>query len=349
MRNSIHGCLPIQSELTGVLRLRMAALPHPGASLHPLFLMGLLSFLFGCSAKPSMDDNIRALLERAGAGKYEIVSTSWDFNYAHGDFQHHFVTVAPKEDPDVQFQLRWHKPSPDGHVTPEEVVAACERARKSTTLARDYVKALQARGFTNAMVGVAGDAVDVLLFAELEPGAAEKTLGALLEALRGVPKFGGRDFAVTFLEPEALAKRARDILPTPVVRKAGGWRDEFATYTWGFLADNIAGSGPLRDQYEVATAGRRFRRYLEAAHRAALDQVAGRLPKTAFVDTDHDVAFNVAEKPPRSIWFSFPYWKKGKPDREAAAGLIEPEGYVVCLYEVDSARTSKVSLEKESR
>lgn len=310
--------------------------------------MGILSFFSRAEAKPSMDDNIRARLEKAGPGQFEIQSTSWDFNYAHADFQHHHVIVAAKADPEVQFQLRWHKPSADGHVTVDEVREAYAHSLESTKLARAYAKAMESAGFTNSMVGVDGTAVDVFLFRELQPTEAESILAKIHRALKSVPQFSGGDFQIVFLDPEAVSKRSRSILPTPVVRRSGGWRDEFALYTWAFLAPNLDEAGAFAAQYEVATQGRRLRRHLEAAHRAALLAIGNRLPKGAFVDTDRDVAYSVAEKPPRSIWFSFPIWKAGKPDREKAAGLLEPDSYLVCLHDVDAGRTSQVSIEKEA-
>lgn len=318
--------------------------------------MGILSFLLGAiakppgtNAKPSMDDNIRALLEKAGPGQFEVMSTAWDFNYAHGDFQHHHVIVSAKADPEVQFQLRWHKPSADGRVSVEEVREAHEHARQSTALARRFGQALQARGFTNSMVGAEGNQVDVLIFHELAPATAGATLQTLLGALKSEPKFSGCEFTVTFLEPDAVAKRRNGILPTPSVRRRGGWRDEFALFTWEFLPANLPDAGPLAGQYEVATQGRRLRRYLEAAHRDGLVAIGNRLPKGSFVDTDRDVVYSAADRPTRAIWFSFPIWRSGKPDRETAAGLLEPDSYLVCLHDVDSGQTSRVSIEKEPR
>lgn len=148
--------------------------------------MGLLSFLFGRSAKPSMDDNIRALLERARrGGQVRDRVHVLDFNYAHGDFQHHHVTRSrPRTIRRCSSRCAGTSRRPMAWVTPDQVREACKGARQSTAVAREYVKALHGRGFTNAMVGVAGSAVDVLLFADLEPASAEKTLGGLLQLPR---------------------------------------------------------------------------------------------------------------------------------------------------------------------
>lgn len=312
-----------------------------------LFLSGLFAAVFlllGCWENKSTRKNAQIWLDQNFPGKFEVLDTESAATWAKPDFDVSILYIGLKADPDVQFTLRWNKTRPDGKLQAAEVEEALQDAQRDAERARALLSCLKNKGLDKVQVGVSAGSVAVLLYAECTLPYRERVLGDLHAALQQWPEISAQSVRIFFMEENAFDPQAKAVVPKPLAFKQTTLQQANTVYYLDYEWTDKLTLSDLAEHLAVNAASARDSIYRMNAFEKVQAWALKNAPPGIQIESAQMVMTTVDEHKLRCIYYDFPFVLEAKPAAPNTPGGSQNDGYINCIYDTDSGKTTDIRL-----
>ncbi len=314
-----------------------------------LISIGIL-VLMSCFRKKGTPKNLEAWLEQNLPGQLQVLNTNLKMLDVMAQFKgEKQALVADRNNAEIQFFLDWSKDSSNLGLSTlhieEQLEYAREGHRKSTELYQRFLSA----GLEKVAVGVHHLNVFIQYYAEPNPEERERFKQAVLRVMGEWIKTDGYTVYLQIMEPSAYHTIVQNIIPNGHFITENGWQQDQEILSLSILWRDVKAESW---QWDINMVSLRAQAFTDLSFEKAQEWAQKHLPKGAKLEEGKLIGFDIVKHPEDarqkgdphspSIRISFPYTLKKSKEENA-----EPDGFVTCVYVLDTQQISQFKAEKE--
>lgn len=319
-----------------------------------LVLFGLVSIaviaLMSCFRKKGDPKNLSDWLEKNMPGQLQVLDSNLKMLDVMAQFKgEKQALLADKNNEEIQFLLDWSKGGENLGVNTQNIQNQLDYARERYQKAVELYQKFVAAGLEKVAVGVHHTNIFIQYYAEPTSVEREKFKQTVLNVMTEWIKTDGFTLYLQIMEPASYQAKMKNIIPYGHFITENGWQQDQEILSLSTVWKDIK-SEPW--QWDINVVSLRAQAFTDQAFEKAQEWAQKHLPKGAQIEEGKLIGYDIVKHPEDarqkgdpnspSIRISFPYTLKKSKEENA-----EPDGFVTCVYVLDTQQIAQFKAEKE--